>query len=129
MFCLNCGTQLPDDANFCLKCGKPQKLNVQIEEPQWETCEIVWSDESLFPEVLWEKGRFWAKAIGPKGVYTAAKTKVFNVDFGSMSSNPQGKKALSYHSVLVEQLVKDGWEPTTDRGQSWWSNMFRRRIK
>jgi hypothetical protein len=24
MFCVNCGTQLPDDANFCLKCGKAQ---------------------------------------------------------------------------------------------------------
>jgi len=22
MFCMNCGTQLPDDAKFCLKCGK-----------------------------------------------------------------------------------------------------------
>ncbi|MFZ4656618.1 MAG: zinc-ribbon domain-containing protein [Caldilineaceae bacterium] len=22
MFCSNCGTQLPNDANFCLKCGQ-----------------------------------------------------------------------------------------------------------
>lgn len=28
MFCVNCGTELPDDANFCLKCGKSQKEKV-----------------------------------------------------------------------------------------------------
>ncbi len=25
VFCTECGTELPDDANFCLKCGKAQK--------------------------------------------------------------------------------------------------------
>ena len=25
MFCSNCGTQLPDNQNFCQKCGKPQQ--------------------------------------------------------------------------------------------------------
>jgi hypothetical protein len=24
MFCINCGYDLPDEATFCLKCGKPQ---------------------------------------------------------------------------------------------------------
>jgi hypothetical protein len=24
MFCINCGVELPEDSNFCLKCGKPQ---------------------------------------------------------------------------------------------------------
>lgn len=23
MFCIKCGTQLPEDANFCSKCGHP----------------------------------------------------------------------------------------------------------
>src|SRR5437868_5322663 len=23
MYCMNCGKELPDDANFCLRCGKP----------------------------------------------------------------------------------------------------------
>jgi ribosomal protein L40E len=25
VFCVSCGIQLPDDANYCLKCGRPQK--------------------------------------------------------------------------------------------------------
>jgi hypothetical protein len=29
MFCSNCGTQLPDNANYCLKCGKPQVKGAQ----------------------------------------------------------------------------------------------------
>ena len=35
MYCSNCGTQLPDDANFCLRCGKPQKAVVPT-EPELE---------------------------------------------------------------------------------------------
>lgn len=28
MFCVKCGTQLPDDAVFCVKCGTSQRPNV-----------------------------------------------------------------------------------------------------
>lgn len=28
MFCSKCGTQLSDNANFCKKCGHPQKAGV-----------------------------------------------------------------------------------------------------
>ncbi len=42
MFGLKCGTALPDDANFCLKCGTPQRTGVQVEPTQWETCEITY---------------------------------------------------------------------------------------
>ncbi len=30
MFCVNCGNELPDDANFCLKCGKPQQASGSV---------------------------------------------------------------------------------------------------
>jgi hypothetical protein len=35
MFCGDCGTQLPDDAAFCGKCGKAQKAGVVVAEPRW----------------------------------------------------------------------------------------------
>lgn len=28
MFCINCGIQLPEDANFCYKCGKKQDISL-----------------------------------------------------------------------------------------------------
>ena len=31
-FC-NCGAQLPDDARFCHKCGKPQREEIEVEQP------------------------------------------------------------------------------------------------
>src|SRR5436305_242598 len=46
MFCTNCGYQMPDDANFCQKCGRPQNqsagtASVRTDaEPQWERMEI-----------------------------------------------------------------------------------------
>ena len=46
MFCMNCGTQLPENAKFCFKCGTPQKYlgqveaPKQIEEPRWDICQI-----------------------------------------------------------------------------------------
>src|ERR1700747_443989 len=29
MFCIKCGSQLPDDAGFCIKCGAKQQSTVQ----------------------------------------------------------------------------------------------------
>lgn len=35
MFCIHCGTQLPDEAKFCSKCGKPTQ-DVNVSEPENE---------------------------------------------------------------------------------------------
>lgn len=40
MFCVQCGTKLPDDARFCAACGKPQLASVSYsaqQEPSWES--------------------------------------------------------------------------------------------
>ena len=69
MFCYNCGTQLPDEATFCSKCGKPQKQGAQVAEPtqikeSWETCEIQIGEKNhiLNGAMYW----FWAQAINSK---------------------------------------------------------------
>jgi large subunit ribosomal protein L7/L12 len=36
MYCIHCGTNLPDDANFCSKCGKPQKQETPIEKSRYD---------------------------------------------------------------------------------------------
>ena len=32
MFCTNCGTNLKDDARFCVNCGQPVKVRAQSQE-------------------------------------------------------------------------------------------------
>lgn len=38
MFCSNCRTELPDEANFCWHCGDPQKRGPS--KPAYEYCRI-----------------------------------------------------------------------------------------
>ncbi len=131
MFCLSCGTQLPEDANYCLKCGKPQKSNVQSvthsNQIQWETCEIQWVSESDFFNT---KGYFEAKAIGPNGVYGAAKTGAFKVKKSIVGVPlPYDANGKETYERLVAHLVQEGWEPIGIKGPDWFSDKFRRHTK
>jgi hypothetical protein len=126
MFCSNCGTQLPDEANFCWKCGKPQKQGTQVEElkqaeeTKYETCEIFYM--RTHKGYTRDKGLFTVEAIGPEGKYFIARSEEFSVasDAGP-SLNHQA------HEVLVNRLVSQGWEQS-DRGTNWWNTRFRRKI-
>jgi hypothetical protein len=143
MFCMNCGKELPDDANFCLKCGKPQRAGAQAvqEKPdQWETCEIVlsevekggWSNIGSF--------NYCAQAIGPEGTYTAGGTDAiraeqppnpFHLPFESDKQVYRKQKEMI--DTLVAQLIKDGWiivetPSPTPMAWSWWSYKFRRKV-
>ncbi len=127
MFCSNGGTQLPDDANFCLKCGKPQGPHTAFEQPKWEICEIV---EEEYPDPLniivgGIPGKFIAKAIGPNGPYIVKETAVVR-EIRDNRKNSKGQRVLN---ELIMQLVNDGWEPTTAKGRFWWSHSFQRRVK
>ena len=41
MFCIKCGSQLPDDAAFCLKCGVKQQPTIQTPSATVQTQEIA----------------------------------------------------------------------------------------
>jgi len=127
MYCSNCGTQIAEDANFCSKCGESQTPHIQAEELKWETCEIVWEEVSAsFGGLGRITGYFWAKAIGPNGVYESGRTQFFKIK-GVWSPDSTYKEDVAVHNALISQLVKDGWEPTTERGSTWWSHKFRRK--
>ncbi len=36
IYCSQCGKQHPDDANFCMGCGKPFKAGTQSSSMRWE---------------------------------------------------------------------------------------------
>jgi hypothetical protein len=132
MFCIFCGTQLPDGAGFCSKCGKPQQQGIQNNipaqlEPTWEVCEIMFDKRNagIGGQVYW----FYAEVLGSKGLSTIGKTEELHVgshyfDFPKSSD----RMAIDIHTKLVNNLLTEGWEPVTERGISWWSYRFRRRV-
>ncbi|HBY93341.1 MAG TPA: hypothetical protein DEP84_05135 [Chloroflexi bacterium] len=126
VYCVSCGTQLPDEANFCWKCGKPQKQGVQTEKPKWETCEIVIQrpKEGFYTS----KYQFWASAIGLQGNYNAGESPIFKAVSVHYPSSDE-HKPLNAHRSLIKKLVEEGWEPTGNRGSAWFNEKFRRQIK
>lgn len=142
MKCTDCGTQLVDQASFCWKCGKSQKAtHVSNSTPasfQSETCEIDYEDTAglLGWLVLTNGGRFVARAIGTKGAYSAGQTRFFwlappiplvgYILGGGDLPSRDNKNHVAYYNVLVEHLVKDGWEPVLVSGVKWYQSSFRR---
>ena len=58
MYCSNCGTQLPDDANFCHSCGnkirviEPRKeVQPEVKTPETNKSELEWLGKGLREKV------------------------------------------------------------------------------
>ena len=123
MHCLECGTKLPEDAKFCYRCGTPVgKTSSNSTKEQWEYCEVKRLEKENWWNGMWYAG-FLADAVSPaKGQYVALKSR-------ELKPKESDKDALN--TLLNEfsvQLVKDGWEPISERGQEWWELRFRRKI-
>jgi hypothetical protein len=123
MYCLNCGTQLPDEANFCWKCGKPVKpVNTQDNqhENQVETCEIIFEERFSIPN---NQFRFIAQAISPKGRYVAAVSSWWGQFNGPPDS--RNKQAVANLDYLVRKLGEAGWQ-SIPNGTAWYNARFQR---
>ena len=149
-FCPYCGRAKPEPDTL--------NVNVTSDDV-WETCEIElaytvekpsggldkWLGTSRY---VW---RFQATAIGPQGRYAAALSEILQ-----HGKNGKGDYEAKYTGVrlddgmhhelnptidrlirascqskvdnLIKELVTDGWQPT-GRGQEWYSERFRRKIK
>jgi hypothetical protein len=130
MYCKNCGTELPDNANYCMKCGKPQVADMaQLEETRWEKCEI--EKEYITDTIAGAMGLggnkvcFQAKAIGVDGFYIAGKSEIFKESHVSVPIT----KEIPILEALVAMLAKDGWEPMGTKGEFWYSYKFQRLVK
>jgi len=96
MYCSKCGTQLPDEANFCWKCGQPQKQAASW-PVQYEVCTIRLSEGLT---LRWEA---WV------GRTRIARGDAFSL-FASIELTQQK------NAELVSQLLSQGWEVlTTDK--------------
>jgi hypothetical protein len=81
----------------------------------------------------WRDVYFWASAIGKKGKYTAGESPHY--DLRLLANNPpiglskqDGEKAADAHSILVNKLIKEGWQPTEEIGRAWWNQKFKRNV-
>ena len=107
MFCPYCGTQIPDDASFCSKCGKPQAVTRPASEKQTAR------------QIEWE---YWTWNSGvPTGVYIGSISKASN-ESGRVSEpfvRLQFWQQIQSHVLpIVQKLRDDGWEPITEVGPS-----------
>jgi predicted nucleic acid-binding Zn ribbon protein len=136
MYCTVCGTKLRFGANFCSHCGEPRKQDmqaVQTTEEQWEYCEII--DEVVKKVGIFEDSiiRFWTKAIGPNGSYSAGTTENLASNANGPAFSFYGKKHYQEQSkhvdALVAQLLRDGWVITQTDSERWWNYKFRRKVR
>lgn len=120
MFCIVCGTELPNEANFCWKCGKPQNEQANVPEPRYETCEICIDllRDSVFGKKTY---RIYVRAINSKGEYIVAEQE-FKSNRVEIYYDDVAKPI---HQQMIKQLVQEGWQPT-GRGEAFWNDTFRR---
>jgi hypothetical protein len=130
MYCVSCGTELSDDAAFCLRCGKPQRGdgasvddNASIEETngdtRWETCRISFGKTGLA-----ERG-FVAVINTPGGTFHVLDARRRGITTDSYGPLRKATDTSASYNGLVQRLVREGWEPTGSDSH-WWEERFRR---
>jgi hypothetical protein len=128
VFCTACGTELPDDANFCLRCGKPQRDGVAAPaaavadadpDARWETCRIS------FVKGIISKQLFVAVVAGPKAQYRVVEPQQRQIYVDDHGPRRRDRNTSASYSALVQRLVREGWEPAGS-DQHWWEERFRR---
>lgn len=133
-YCINCGIQLPDNANFCYKCGAAQYKPAGDAAPPREriretcviTCETVGERWGIYPREIM---RFTARAVGPQGEYIAGVSPEFEVvAFNINGPEQKNRRHKAAFDALVNELVKKGWCMADESGDSWFNIKLARDI-
>lgn len=113
------------------------KVTVQLGRmPRYETCVIDFDivepqKEPMFGRAKPGRQRFVANALGVNGRYVAAVSSGYSY-FSHSHPSRRGVFETSEGRAdllsLMEQLVKEGWEPVGRRTEDWWSEGFRRQV-
>jgi len=144
--CEGCGGSFDESFRFCPYCGRakpePEVIKVEVSvssDEKWETCEIrqaIFDEDNM--EALnkdlshLEDGYFWADGIEPNGFFFAGESPIFRVIYGREDKYHKWEVrrdgSRPAHNFLVNQLIKNGWEPDESFfGENWWQKRFRRR--
>lgn len=136
MYCSKCGTQLPDEANFCWKCGLPvsdvPQPTTKTDE-KWDTCEIEWIASPLNPLEFFGvtrtfRGKFIAKAVGQQGVYIVGETSELKPWTMNEGVPPPQNDLRTAVDNLIGKLTRAGWQPTDARGTHWYGHRFKKKV-
>jgi hypothetical protein len=117
LFCCQCGTEIPNEASFCWKCGKPQKHEVQ------QSTNTVRQD--TVPG-HWEYKEFIASLAN------SPKYKTDGVTIPPSIPDPRYEPIISSAvRQLLEQATTASWEPIEpiDAGRLWQSGRVDRRVR
>lgn len=126
--CSNCGSETPDGARFCSRCGAAQKESpgapqLPFAQPRaresWDVCEIGWWRGYV-------KSEFYAAALTVDGSeYEVGRSPQFR--WRRTEAPPSDhERARAAHAALVDRLAATGWEPVGG-GVPWFAQRFRRR--
>lgn len=135
-YCPSCGAELPADAKFCVRCGKPQAEPPPEPVPapapagaRWETCEIVAvaAGEKWSPVFPGDYILFKAQGDGPQSgtIMESARVTAGLADY--YQANKRNKRHAKAMEALAAALAAAGWEQA-GRGEAWFSLRFRRRL-
>lgn len=116
MFCSVCGTELVDEANFCWKCGRPQREDIvppagqAKKKARWEHCRITFYEKNT---LLGKRYQLYAEGTDTDGKdYIIAEADLLIAPYN------QGPRMQAIRN-LVGKLEADGWElssiPTNER--------------
>ncbi len=116
-----------------------------MSERKWEHCQVYRECEYkssgflgiLIPIKATYTFRFFADAISPtKGKYTCEKSQRFAImahdggkDVWPSNDFEDSKDAKKILDKFVVDLISQGWEPISERGNNWWHLRFKRIVK
>ena len=111
--CARCSQQLPFEANFCLRCGEPQRPEAAaLVRNEVEECEIVWWKGYV-------KGGFVAVQRGSIAPGVELPSSRLFWAFRVRSPASADAAAAAAHRELVARLIADGWK-IAGNGRAWW---------
>ena len=129
MYCMNCGTHLPDSANFCLHCGTAQRTNVVSPiRLKTQMLEIKLHIESTGGFFGWPKGTF--NAVSATGE-SLSKSLKFEFGFDRSGDDFDIYETPDLRQILgnfIDTLSADGWQLQPQKGKHWYSFILQRQI-
>jgi len=127
MYCSKCGFELPDDANFCLKCGLSLQNN--ISEHKKRICITVINSPNLYsfslnttePDLLsFCKHQFQSLRINqkyyefPRNGAGIPGRYYFIIEDGFFKK--YNNNILTLHNLIRDKLLTEGWVETAGIG-------------